>query len=329
MTSIRDVAKKAGVAVSTVSKVLNHYPNVTEETRQKVTQAIEELNFVPNTIAAALSSKQSGRVALLINMNIGTKAINEIDMQYIAGAIHKAEELKLDVITVFFSMLKGKTLEEVISYFKSQNITGMVIYGLSKDDLVIHQLIESKIFKLVVVDAPMTNSSTSAIWVNQEEAQYQVAKKTITENKCKKILYLAGKGNGYVTEERIKGIERLAKEKKLKLQIECGDFSEAKARELTFRYAKAVDAVICASDMMAIGAMRALVEMDIFLPVCGVDGITLMGYAGKQMNTIMQDFFNISAEALEELKRLLQGNEGRMIYMPYHIERLQYLDIIC
>ena len=329
MTSIRDVAKKAGVAVSTVSKVLNHYPNVTEETRQKVTQAIEELNFVPNTIAAALSSKQSGRVALLINMNIGTKAINEIDMQYIAGAIHKAEELKLDVITVFFSMLKGKTLEEVISYFKSQNITGMVIYGLSKDDLVIHQLIESKIFKLVVVDAPMTNSSTSAIWVNQEEAQYQVAKKTITENKCKKILYLAGKGNGYVTEERIKGIERLAKEKKLKLQIECGDFSEAKARELTFRYAKAVDAVICASDMMAIGAMRALVEMDIFRPVCGFDGITLMGYAGKQMNTIMQDFFNISAEALEELKRLLQGNEGRMIYMPYHIERLQYLDIIC
>lgn len=329
MTSIRDVAKKAGVAVSTVSKVLNHYPNVTEETRQKVTQAIEELNFVPNTIAAALSSKQSGRVALLINMNIGTKAINEIDMQYIAGAIHKAEELKLDVITVFFSMLKGKTLEEVISYFKSQNITGMVIYGLSKDDLVIHQLIESKIFKLVVVDAPMTNSSTSAIWVNQEEAQYQVAKKTITENKCKKILYLAGKGNGYVTEERIKGIERLAKEKKLKLQIECGDFSEAKARELTFRYGKAVDAVICASDMMAIGAMRALVEMDIFRPVCGFDGITLMGYAGKQMNTIMQDFFNISAEALEELKRLLQGNEGRMIYMPYHIERLQYLDIIC
>lgn len=329
MTSIKDVAKRAGVAVSTVSKVLNNYPNVTEETKKKVNLAIEELNFVPNTIAAALSSKQSGRVALLINMNTGTKAINEIDMQYIAGAIHRAEELKLDVITVFFSMLKGKTLEEVVSYFKAQNITGMVIYGLSKDDVVIHQLIETREFKLVVVDAPMVNSDTSAIWVNQEEAQYQVAKKTIMENKCKKILYLSGKKNGYVTDRRVEGIKRLTKEKKLKLQIECGDFSEAKARELTFQYAKDVDAVICASDMMAIGAMRALVEMDIFRPVCGFDGITLMGYAGKQMNTIMQDFFNISAEALEELKRLLQGDEGRMIYMPYRIERLQYLDIIC
>lgn len=329
MTSIKDVAKKAGVAVSTVSKVLNHYPNVTEETKQKVNQAIEELNFVPNTIAAALSSKQSGRVALLINMNTGTKAINEIDMQYIAGAIHKAEELKLDVITVFFSMLKGKSLEEVISYFKSQNITGMVIYGLSKDDIVIKQMIESREFKLVVVDAPMVNEDTSAIWVNQEEAQYQVAKKTVTENKCKKVLYLTGKENGYVTEPRVEGMKRLAGEKKLKLQIECGDFSEARARELTFQYAKDVDAVICASDMMAIGAMRALIEMDIFRPVCGFDGITLMGYAGKQMNTIMQDFFNISAEALEELKRLLQGDKGRMIYMPYRIERLQYLDIIC
>lgn len=47
--------------------------------------------------------------------------------------------------------------------------------------------------------------------------------------------------------------------------------------------------VVCASDLMAIGAMNALIDMDIFRPVCGFDGITLMGYVGKQMNTIRQD----------------------------------------
>ena len=77
MVSIKDVAKRAGVAISTVSKVLNGYPNVSEETRQRVNKAVEELNFVPNSVAAALSSKQAGRVALLINSNMKTNAIDE------------------------------------------------------------------------------------------------------------------------------------------------------------------------------------------------------------------------------------------------------------
>ena len=91
MVSIKDVAKHAGVAISTVSKVLNNYPNISEETKKKVNEAIAELNFVPNSIAAALSSKQSGRVALLINMITQTQAIDEIDMQYLSGAMYQAK----------------------------------------------------------------------------------------------------------------------------------------------------------------------------------------------------------------------------------------------
>ena len=87
--------------------------------------------------------------------------------------------------------------------------------------------------------------------------------------------------------------------------------------------------VVCASDLMAIGAMKALTEMDIFRPVCGFDGIMLMGYVGKQMNTIKQNFSNISAEAIKEIYRLMNGGEGQEIILPYSIERLQYLDIIC
>ena len=102
MVSIKDVAKHAGVAVSTVSKVLNHYPNISEETRIKVATAVEQLQFVPNTVAAALSSKQAGRAALLIHLNNRTQAIDEISLQYIAGAIHEAKERKLDIITIFF-----------------------------------------------------------------------------------------------------------------------------------------------------------------------------------------------------------------------------------
>lgn len=328
MVSIKDVAKRAGVAISTVSKVLNGYPNVSEETRQRVNKAVEELNFVPNSVAAALSSKQAGRVALLINSNMKTNAIDEIDMQYISGALNKAMELNLDVITLFFFMFQNKTADEVARYLQSQSITGIIIYGMSKEDKVLHRLISTGKFKCVVIDAPFVNANTSCIGVDHRRAQYEVAAKTVMENNCKRILYIAGKRNGYVTDERIRGMEDLVKEKNLTMLVRNGEFSELQARNITLKYAKNKDIVVCASDLMAIGAMKALIQMDIFRPVCGFDGIILMGYVGKQMNTVRQDFASISESAMEELQELMNGGYGRNIVMKHSLVRMKYEDII-
>ncbi len=328
MISIKDVAKKAGVAISTVSKVLNGYSGVSEKTKEKVEAAIRELNYVPNSIAAALSSKKAGRVALLINLNVRTNAIDEIGMQYLAGGIQKAQEEHLDLITVFFSMLDGKTVEEIIRYFYAQNIEGIIIYGLSRNDRVLWELIEAEAFKMVLVDVPWYSGSASCIGIDQKKAQMDVARKTIQENSAKSILYIAGKKDSYSAEERLEGMEELAEELGCKLFVRYGDFSERKARELTFRHAKNRDMIVCSSDLMAIGAMRALIEMDIFRPVCGFDGLALMGYAGKQMNTVRQDFAGISAAAVAEMQYLLQGGEGRKVVLPHTIKRMKYLDII-
>ncbi|MDC7294437.1 MULTISPECIES: LacI family DNA-binding transcriptional regulator [unclassified Butyrivibrio] len=328
MVSIKDVAREAGVAISTVSKVLNNYPNVSEATKAKVNEVVERLGFVPNAVAATLSSKKAGRVALLIKLNLETQASDEIGMQYISGAVHKAKELQLDVITVFTSMIEDMNLEEVTSYFASQGIKGIIVYGLTTKDKVLHRLIDSGKFKMVVIDAPMVNDTTSSVSVDHEKAQYDVAKKTITENKCKKVLYIAGEENGYVTAERLNGIKKLCTEKKLKLTVRNGGFSELKAREITMKFAKNTNCVVCASDLMAIGAMKALIDMDIFRPVCGFDGILLMGYAGKQMNTVKQDFVKISEEALIELDRLMSGEKGRKVVIPHTLVRIKYEDII-
>lgn len=329
MVSIKDVAKHAGVAISTVSKVLNNYPNVSEETKAKVNAAIDELGFVPNAVAAALSSKKSARIALLIQLNDQTQAIDEINMQYLSGAINQAEALGIDVITVFFSMLRGKSKEEIIRYFQSQSITGIVVYGVTKDTQILNDLVSAQVFKMVVVDAPIVNENTSSVWIDNAHAQYDVAKKTIVENKCKRVLYIAGKKNGYVTEERLRGMRKLVRDMNLSLLVKRGDFSELKAREIAFQYAKNKDIVVCGSDLMAIGAMNALTEMDIFRPVCGFDGITLMGYVGKQMNTVRQDFYKVSAEAIKECSRLMHGEQGRNVKLGYTLVRMEYKDIIC
>lgn len=328
MVSIKDVAKHAGVAISTVSKVLNNYPNVSEETKIKVNKAVEELNFVPNSVAAALSSKHAGRVALLVNLNVYAQAIDEIDMRYISGAINKAMEMNLDVITLFFFMFKGKTVDELIRYLQSQSITGIILYGLSKEDTVMHELIESKKFKCVTLDAPLVNENTSCVTIDHMMGQYEVAKKTIEENPSKKILYIAGKANGYVTDDRIEGMMKLAKEKKLQVEIHYGEFSETVAREITFKYGKQNDLIVCASDLMAIGAMKALTEMDIFRPVCGFDGIMLMAYVEQQMNTVRQDFSELSAKAVWEFNNLMNGSEGRTVLEPYSLVQIKYSDAL-
>ena len=328
MVSIKDVAREAGVAISTVSKVLNNYPNVSENTRQKVNEVVDRLGFVPNAVAASLSSKRTGRVALLITLSLDTQASDEISMKYISGAVHRAKELQLDVITVFTSMIEDMTASEVINYFESQGIKGIIVYGMTTKDKVVHRLIESGNFKMVVIDAPMMNENTSSVSIDNVKAQYDVAKKTITENKCKKVLYISGDENGYITADRLSGIKKLCDEKKLKLTVRNGKFSELRARELAMKFAKNTDCVVCASDLMAIGAMKALIDMDIFRPVCGFDGIMLMGYVGKQMNTVKQDFVKISEEALDELSRLMQGESGRKVTVPPSLVRMVYKDII-
>ena len=267
-------------------------------------------------------------MALLINSNMKTNAIDEIDMQYISGALNKAMELNLDVITLFFFMFQNKTADEVARYLQSQSITGIIIYGMSKEDKVLHRLISTGKFKCVVIDAPFVNASTSCIGVDHRRAQYEVAAKTVMENNCKRILYIAGKRNGYVTDERIRGMEDLVKEKNLTMLVRNGEFSELQARNITLKYAKNKDIVVCASDLMAIGAMKALIQMDIFRPVCGFDGIILMGYVGKQMNTVRQDFASISESAMEELQELMNGGYGRNIVMKHSLVRMKYEDII-
>lgn len=238
MVSIKDVAKHAGVAISTVSKVLNGYPNISEDTRKKVNQAVEELHYLPNSVAAALSSKQAGRVALMIDLNVKTQAIDEIAMRYISGAITKAMELNLDVTTIFSFMFQQKTTEELIRYLRSQSITGIIIFGVREENLALKELIEKEAFKCVIVDADRVGRWTSSVSIDQKRAQYAVAEKMLENFQGKKVLYICGDESSYVSVKRLEGIRCLAREMNLELMIEQADFSEVKARRLVKRLEK-------------------------------------------------------------------------------------------
>lgn len=328
MITIKDVAAEAGVAISTVSKVLNGYDGVSSATRDKVNNAVTRLGFTPNAVAAALSSKQSGRIALLLKMGADNSVMDEINMRYLSGAIKAAMDNRLDAVTIFHEMISGLDKEALISYLKSQSIEGLIIFGLNREDSTLIELIESEVFKTVVIDAPLTNASTSSVSIDYAQAQYDVIMRTFENIEGNRILYIAGKDSSYSTAAKLMAIDRLEHELNTKARIVYGDFSERKAREATFEYAEDSDIIVCGSDLMAIGAMRALMELDIFKPVCGFGGVRLMAYAGKQMNTVRQDFAALAHEAVCKLKGMLSGTQGAAYTAGYELIRMKYADVL-
>lgn len=330
MASMSDVAKKAGVGISTVSKVLNNYDNISEETRAKVMRAVEDLNYVPNAVASALSSKKNRRIAVVVFINNERQAIDEINMQYLFGSFDQSNKEKLEVITVFSNVFEDMSKLEMLQYFKSLSVQGMIVYGMHKEQEVFNEIIEEQYFYAVLVDVPIQNEKTSYVMVDHQKAQYELAEYMIDNHssEVRSVLYLAGRRDGYVTDLRLQGVVDACIDRRIKLNAQYADFSERKAIELTKQYGHDADIIICASDLMAIGAINALKEMDIFRPVCGYDGIKLLGYVRYHIQTVKQDFFNIAKQGIIELKRLMEEKNSQAILLDYEITRIDYDDVI-
>ncbi|NLW15234.1 MAG: LacI family transcriptional regulator [Erysipelothrix sp.] len=330
MANMVDVATRAGVSVSTVSKVLNNYANVSTDVKERVHEAVEALNYVPNAVASALSSKNKKRVAVVVFVNNEKQAIDEINMQYLFGSSSQAKVEKLEIITVFSNIFSDFSKVELIQYFKSLSISGMVVYGLHKEQEVFNEMVLEEHFKTVLVDVPIVGDMTSYVMVDHQEAQKELTIKMIKDHSTdvKSILYLAGRRDGFVTDLRLQGVVDACDEMGVKLNAQYANFSERKAIELTKEHAFDADIVVCASDLMAIGAISALKDMDIFRPVCGYDGIKLLGYVRYHIQTVKQDFYDIALQAIIEVHRLLQDNKGQAIIIDYEITRINYEDVI-
>lgn len=329
MVSINDVAKRAGVAKSTVSKVLNNYSLVSDETRSKVEKAVEEMGYIPNSVAISLSKKEFNRVGLIVDIRHNSQFVDEISMRYLTGAFEKAKEYHIEVITFFSSQFDDMNSNEVTVYLKSQRINCLIIYNPSIENKNLYEIIEKQEFYTVIVDSPIINDKTSSVSIDHYSAQYDVAKKTLDENDyINRVLYIAGGAGGYITNQRLAAMKKLQEEYNFELLVKYGDFNEYKAREITIEHAKEINAIVCASDLMAIGAVFALTEMDIFRPVCGFDGIQLMRYTKIAMNTVKQNFHQKSKQAFDELERLLHGEKGKYIEIPYEVCKIAYMDAI-
>ena len=326
MISIKDVAAKANVSAGTVSKVLKGYTNISDETKKIVMRAVNELGYVPNSAASTLSSKGKKKIAIYIYINDKFQQIDEINMLYLLGALDRCRELGIESVMVANDTLERLQHDTCLTYFSSLSADSVIVFGLNKDDRMMLEMLDTPQFKFVVIDAPIVKDNVSCIYIDQQQAQYDVANQVIADGD--RVLYFSGKKNGYVSEMRLKGIKQLQKDRQFYLKVIDGEFSEAVAYQQTLNLADSFDCIVCASDLMAIGAKKACKELGLYVKIAGFDGIRLMGYVGSAIPTVKQNFYNIGYRSVDEMIRLREGESGQEVIMPYEIDRISYQSVI-
>jgi len=326
LTSIKDVAAKAGVSAGTVSKVLKGYGSISEATRNKVLEAVRELGYIPNSAASTLSSKGPRKIAIYLYINDKFQQIDEIDMLYVLGALDRARRLRIGAVTVYNETLDAQKGLDSRVFFKSLSVDSIAVFGLNKDDKRMLDLMEDEGFSFAVIDAPIVRDNISSVSIDHRKAQHDVADQIIRDHD--RVVYLSGKANGYITDLRLQGIMDLQKERDFRLQVVQCDFSESKAYEAALKYADDCDTFVCASDLMAIGVRKACQRLGIKRRISGFDGIRLLGYVSSSVLTVRQNFYRLGARAIDEIVRLRSGEKGREVTLPYETGYIHYQSVI-
>jgi DNA-binding LacI/PurR family transcriptional regulator len=299
--TFKDVAKLAGVSTQTVSRVTNGSESVAKQTRDKVNQAIKQLGYVPNKGAQMLSRAKSTNIGLItLDMALHGAAL------IADGVRRKAHKLNFGTA---FSVVSEPGLDSIHVAMReliAQQVDCIILnVPLSKEEAV--TLVEQfPSLHLIFIDVP---ESTPVHWVHGEYIQgaAEIIRHLI-EGGREKFLLVSGPQESSAANTRLHTwldeIDNANKEVTFQYQ---GDWQASSGylavREAVGKHIE-FDAIVVASDQMALGALRALDELQINVPehvaVTGFDGIHDSAYFTPPLTTVKQDFIAVGEKAVKE-----------------------------
>lgn len=316
MATIRDVAKLAGISISTVSRYLNKTGYVNADTERNIKNAIEKLNFSPSVVARGLAGKSTRTFALILP---------DITNPFFPGLARAVEDVASTYgFTVIFCNSDGQDGKEknYIDILKSKNVDGIIFASNTLGQEAVDKLSAYNI-PFVCLDRAPTNKSCSIVRSNNREGG-KLAVKHLLESGCKKIAHIYGPQHLIPAKERLAGYEesvRMFDWFSPSLMVP-GDFDIAsglKATEILMQRHPDIDAIFAGNDLMAVGALKALHRMGIKVPeqvaVCGFDGINMTEITEPELTTIAQPIYDMGAMVSRILIKKIEGTlEEERIY---------------
>lgn len=317
--NIRDVAQRAGVSISTVSRVLNNtdYP-VKPETRVRVLKAIEELKFRPNDMARGLLMKKSRTIGLVVP-DISNPYYPELSL----GIEATASEHGYSVIFCNTSR-KVEKLGQYVDVLLQKRADGIIIAGGGTQSVQVSQVLSD--FDVCVALVGRHNLPFPSVQVDNFEAA-RGATVHLLELGHRGISFLSGPPRLTSVQDRLAGYRAALKEHGIesddKLYHE-GDFGA----ESGYEGAKAIlqggdrpTAIFASNDRMAVGALAAAADLGLNVPedvsVIGFDDTVLASQIRPALTTVAVPAYDMGATTMQLLLKLLAGEEcPQTVWLP-------------
>jgi LacI family transcriptional regulator len=295
MTTIREVAKLAGVAPITVSRVINNAEYISDETRQKVEAAVSQLGYVPNTLSQSLRWKQTGMLALLL-----TDVTNPFWTTVARGVEDAASEAGYHVILCN----TDESPEKQKSYFNAllqKRVDGVLLVP-ARDELDDIQQACQLHVPLVVLDRRLRQPLVDSVRCDSEQGAYRLTR-LLLERGHRQIALLTGSQQVATATDRLNGYRRALREAGIGESAEMafyGAFTLESGQALA-RQALAANprptAIFAGNNFIAIGMMQALHEAGIRVP----EEISVVGFDDLPASLLIDPFLTVAAQPAYEM----------------------------
>jgi LacI family transcriptional regulator len=323
MTTIKEIAKLAGVSRSTVSRVINNDPNVSEKTRSKVQSIIDQVGYQPNPVARSLISGRTRVLGLVIPMSYSSLYTDPF-FSLLAQGI--SSTCTANNYTLMLWLVEPDYEKRANSnILNNRLIDGIIVASNRVDDPLLDGLIERKM-PVVQIGRNKREEVSSVDADNVHGAATAV--RLLVDSGRKRLATVTGHMDLFSSRDRLAGFKRSLQEKNLPIldeRIAFGDFTEEGGYLQTkMLLSKSdFDGIFVASDMMSFGALRAFHEAGLRVPedvaLVSFDDIPAAARHRPALTTIRQPIHQMGAIAAQTLIDQLENDDTatpRRIILP-------------
>ncbi len=313
--TIKEIAEALNISISTVSKALNDATDIAEETKATVRQYAESIGYPMKS-----KNKDSRRI-LVMYERVDTDIRNHVFAQVVSSFTDVAVRNNYEVIIDTVSTKPDDF--ELESYLRQNNFCAAFIMGMNFRSPIYGQLKKTSV-PLVLLDNRVSNCPLISSVSSENAAAIIIAMRHLQKLGHTNIGFLMGEKDSLVSAERlagyILGLAQAGQDFKNEY-VYYGDFTrEAGEHAAKFFCETNVTAVICCSDIMAIGLIDGLAAAGKKVPddisVMGFDDLSILKFTPYNLTTMKQDYGQMGERAFMQIREMLGGRQSQNVYLP-------------
>jgi LacI family sucrose operon transcriptional repressor len=313
MATIKDVALKAGVTVTTVSRVMNNRGYLSEKTKEKVHQAMEALDYHPSEVARSLAQKQTTLLGVIV-----PSLLHPYYNEVINALENHASLLGLKLL-VCNAQRNAQKEAEYIDMLKANKVAGIILCTQSRNSV-------RSLINLPVVTLERSISPSVPAVLCDNEMGGRIAAEHLLSRGCKNLVMIQG---GRSSEERVQGFTRTCEEDSVSFHVahaskrQFHQLDYADLINTLFTDSPAIDGVFASSDVIAAQVIQICHKRGLCVPedvkVIGFDDVDLARLLSPALSTIHQPIEELCAHAIQTIVRWEDTEKQSRTILPVHL----------